>query len=167
MSNNKIIRKFEIRPIEPSDNKAVAEVIRLVMTEFGAVGDGFSINDPEVDDMYSAYASAGSVFFVVTLDSKPLGCAGIGPLLGGDEHTCELKKMYFMPELRGLGAGSQLLKACLEEARRLDYQYCYLETTASMQQAQRLYGNHGFKQLDKPMGDTGHCACEVWMGRKL
>ncbi len=48
---------FKIRSIRKSDNAKVARIIRDVMTEFGAVGTGDSINDPEVDDMYGAYPS--------------------------------------------------------------------------------------------------------------
>ena len=39
------------------DNAAVATVIRTVMPEFGACGEGFAINDPEVDYMHRAYAA--------------------------------------------------------------------------------------------------------------
>lgn len=42
---------FDIRLIQPSDAKAVANVIRTVMPEFGAGGAGFAIHDREVDDM--------------------------------------------------------------------------------------------------------------------
>lgn len=167
MNKDNITRNLSIHPMEPVDNQAVADIIRQVMTEFGAVGDGFSIRDPEVDDMYAAYSRKNTAFFVVTLDDVVRGCGGIGPLVGGNESTCEIKKMYFMPELRGLGVGSRLLKLCLEEARGLGYQHCYLETTASMKQAQRLYRKCGFKPLDRPMGNTGHCGCEMWMAREL
>ena len=43
-----------MRLIDKNDNAVVADIIRLVMTEFKAVGCGYSINDSEVDDMYSA-----------------------------------------------------------------------------------------------------------------
>jgi putative acetyltransferase len=46
---------FVLRTIRPGDNPQVAGIIRSVMTEFGAVGPGFSIMDPEVDHMYEAY----------------------------------------------------------------------------------------------------------------
>jgi len=45
-----------LRRIEPGDDPAMGAVIREVMTEFGAVGSGFSIEDPEVDAMSAAYA---------------------------------------------------------------------------------------------------------------
>ncbi|NOR20911.1 MAG: GNAT family N-acetyltransferase [Xanthomonadales bacterium] len=158
---------LQIRLIEPQDNAEVADIIRLVMTEFEAVGCGYSINDAEIDDMHSAYAPQNSRFYVVVLDGKVRGCGGFAPLNGGEEDTCELRKMYFRAELRGLGVGTQLLELCLEKATRAGFRYCYLETMDGMQQAQRLYGKYGFKYLDKPMGDTGHGSCGTWMARAL
>jgi putative acetyltransferase len=49
-----------IRPSRCEDNSAIAEVIRQVMTEHGAVGEGYSIQDPEVDTMHEAYAGKRS-----------------------------------------------------------------------------------------------------------
>ncbi|MEO6066100.1 MAG: GNAT family N-acetyltransferase, partial [Lysobacterales bacterium] len=43
-----------IRPIDSRDDLAIAGIIRTVMPEFGAVGEGFAINDPEVDFMHRA-----------------------------------------------------------------------------------------------------------------
>lgn len=156
-----------IRLIEQQDNAVVADIIRQVMTEFKAVGSGFSIQDTEVDDMFSAYAPEHSAFYVVELNGRVLGCGGFGPLAGADKATCELRKMYFRSELRGLGVGTQLLKLCLEEATKAGYRRCYLETLDSMEHAKRLYGRHGFGSLDRPMGNTGHTACGTWMVRDL
>ena len=163
----RLSREFEIRKMKRKDNPAVARIIRRVMTEFGAVGHGYSINDPEVDDMYSAYPKPGSVFYVISKNGKILGCGGIGPLQGGEQGTCELRKMYFYPELRGTGMGTKLLGLCLEQARLLGYQTCYLETLESMSSARNLYRKHGFEPLEKPMGRTGHSACNAWMARSL
>jgi putative acetyltransferase len=158
---------LNIRPIESADNAVVAEIIRLVMTEFKAVGCGYSISDSEVDDMFSAYAPDRSAFYVVELDGQILGCGGFAPLTGADTETCELRKMYFRSELRGLGVGTELLKLCLEEAANAGFRLCYLETMDNMEQARRLYGKHGFKSLDQPMGDTGHTSCGTWMAMEL
>jgi len=160
-------KNLRIRPIERGDNTAVADIIRLVMTEFRAVGSGYSINDSEVDDMYKAYVSNCSAFYVVELDGRVLGCGGFGPLAGGNQDTCELRKMYFMSGLRGLGAGTMLLELCLEEAAAAGYKLCYLETLDDMKQARRLYGRHGFEYLDHPLGKTGHTKCGTWMAREL
>ena len=156
-----------LRPIRECDNEAVAEIIRNVMAEFQAVGCGYSINDSEVDDMFSAYLPKGSEFYVVEADGQILGCGGYAPLTGGDKDTCELRKMYFLPELRGIGMGVQMLTLCLDEARNDGYRHCYLETMGGMEKARSLYEKYGFTYLDKPMGNTGHTSCGTWMARAI
>jgi putative acetyltransferase len=158
---------FTIRPIRKADNPKVARIIRDVMTEFGAVGQGYSINDPEVDDMYGAYPKPHSVFYVVTRDHEVLGCGGIGPLAGEEKDVCELRKMYLLPDLRGTGMGTKLLNLCLQEAKNLGFKTCYLETLEHMTHARHLYRKYDFEPLDKPMGATGHSACNSWMAKSL
>jgi len=157
----------QTRPIRRDDNPAVAGIIREVMTAYGAVGEGYSIEDPEVDDMHGAYAGARAAFWVVEKEGRVLGCGGFGPLAGGPENTCELRKMYFLPELRGLGLGSRLLKICLAAAREAGFERCYLETLDSMKEARQLYRKHGFQPLTAPLGCTGHSGCNTWMARDL
>lgn len=151
-----------IRPIQPSDDPAIAAVIRRVMPEFGAVGDGFAINDPEVDWMSRAYAAPGSAYFVVEHAGLVKGGGGVAPLEHGDAGTCELRKMYFLPELRGLGAGAALMTHCLDAARGLGFTRCYLETLRGMHAAMNLYERTGFRRIDAPMGDTGHGGCNTF-----
>jgi len=74
MKQNRNRPNISIRLIEKKDNAAIADIIRLVMTEFKAVGCGYSINDSEVDDMYTAYASERFAFYVVELNGRVLGC---------------------------------------------------------------------------------------------
>ena len=167
MKNEHTPSRPVIRSIRPADIDVVAAIIRDVMTEFEAVGCGFSINDPEVDDMHTAYRSEQAEFYVIEADGEVLGCGGVAPLAGGDKNTCELRKMYFLKPLRGTGMGAALLKLCLDRARHLGYRRCYLETLDSMKQARKLYEKHGFKYLDKPMGNTGHTSCGTWMARDL
>jgi putative acetyltransferase len=145
----------------------MAAVIREVMTDCGAVGPGFSINDPEVDFLSRAYAAPRSAFFVLETGGRVVGGAGIAPLAGGDADTCELRKMYFLPEARGLGLGRRMLDTCLEAARAAGFRRCYLETLASMRDAARLYERHGFAPVPKPLGTTGHFTCDRWYLREL
>ncbi len=87
-----------IRPITSNDNEPMAKIIREVMTAYGAVGEGFSINDPEVDQMYDYYQADGCAYFVLSdVQNQVLGGGGIGPLAGGDPATCELKKCTSYP----------------------------------------------------------------------
>jgi putative acetyltransferase len=153
---------FPIRLIESKDDAAMAAIIRSVMPEFGAVGDGFAINDPEVDWMTRAYSENRSSYFVVVMDGQIKGGGGIAPLAGGDGDTCELRKMYFLPECRGLGAGTLLMAKCLQAARHFGYKKCYLETLDTMHEAQKLYVRSGFKKQCGSMGNTGHGGCNTF-----
>ena len=156
-----------IRPICQGDNAAVADIIRDVMTEFDAVGCNYSISDPEVDAMFEAYPAPAAAFFVVEHGGRVLGCGGMGPLTAGPPDVCELRKMYFRPELRRTGMGAQLLAVILDAARQAGYRRCYLETLGNMTGARRLYRKHGFEAVDRPLGDTGHSGCNAWMIRNL
>jgi putative acetyltransferase len=159
--------EFLIRPIRAEDDPAMAAIIRAVMPEFGAVGDGFAINDPEVDWMSKAYAAPRSSYFVVERDGVVAGGGGVAPLAGGEDDVCELRKMYFLPTLRGLGAGAALMDACLEAARAHGFRRCYLETLCGMTAAQALYAKSGFRRIDHTMGDTGHGGCNTFFLRDL
>ncbi len=169
-----------IRNILPQDNAATAKVIQTVMPEFNCVGEGFSINDPEVADMASAYAVPGAAFFVLADASAGadagavegsgasiVGCGGFAPLAGGDGSTCELRKMYLLREARGLGGGRMIMQACLDGARKAGYTHMYLETVTAMTDAAAVYLKYGFEYLDLPLGDTGHSGCDRFMLRAL
>lgn len=153
---------FMIRPIVPADDPAIAAIIRRVMPEFGAVGDGFAINDPEVDWISRAYAAPRSVYFVVEHEGVVKGGGGVAPLDGGDADTCELRKMYFLPELRGLGAGTAVMARCLDAAREFGFRQCYLETLCGMDAAMKLYERTGFRRIDAALGNTGHGGCNTF-----
>ena len=155
-----------LRPIRADDDPAMARIIRSVMPEFGASGPGFAINDPEVDTMSVTYSAPRSAYFVVDLDGRVVGGGGIAPLQGGDPTTCELRKMYVLPEARG-GIGKRLLSTCLDSARSFAFALCYLETLTGMDAAQSLYEKNGFTRLDKQLGATGHFACNRFYSRAL
>jgi putative acetyltransferase len=158
---------FAIRVIEARDDADVAAIIRRVMPEFGADGPGFAIHDAEVDAMSSAYARPRCAYFVVELDGRVLGGGGVAPLEGADTQVCELRKMYFLPWLRGRGAGSALIERCIGAARGFGFTRCYLETLTGMDAAQRLYLANGFARTDHALGATGHHGCNRFYLREL
>lgn len=158
---------FRIRLAEPRDDAALACIIRQVMTEHGAVGEGYSIMDAEVDRMAETYAGPGHRYCVVEQGGAVVGGGGVGPLAGAKTDVCELKKMYLLPEARGNGCGFELLRRCLAAARELGYRTCYLETLASMKAARNLYERAGFETIPAPMGATGHHGCDAWYAMGL
>lgn len=139
------------------------------MTEFDCTGEGYAIGDPEVDAMSEHYATQRARYFVVEDESGVAGAGGFGPLEGVDpaEGVAELRKMYFLPRLRGRGAGDRLLSTLLDAMRLAGFSRCYLETTSRMHAAQRLYLRHGFVEIDTPLGATGHGACDRFFARLL
>jgi putative acetyltransferase len=156
------------RSIQPPDDAAVAAIIRQVMPEFGADGPGFALHDPEVDHMSRAYSIPGAAYFVVVDEGgMVVGGAGVAALDGGEPGVCELRKMYFRPEVRGKGTGEALLRHCLTTAKALGYRTCYLETLTGMDQAIRLYTKVGFKPLCGALGRTGHGGCDHWFALEL
>ena len=153
---------FTIRPIQARDDAAIAAIIRTVMPEFGATGCGFAINDPEVDWMHRAYSRPRCAYFVVEREGRVVGGGGVAPLDGGDEDVCELRKMYFLPEARGIGAGAAMMDRCLAAAREIGFRRCYLETLTGMDAAMRLYARSGFRRIEARMGTTGHGGCNTF-----
>ena len=158
--------RFTLRRSRGTDDAAIADIIRTVMPEFGADGPGFAIHDAEVGAMHAAYARDGAAYFVLEVDGVVLGGGGIAPL-EGEPGVCELRKMYFRPGLRGLGAGTALIARCLHEARRLGFRLCYLETLTGMDAAQALYERAGFQRVARAMGSTGHFGCNRFYLRTL
>jgi putative acetyltransferase len=159
--------KIIVRKISKEDSPQVAALIRTVMPEFGASGPGFAIHDPEVDDMFKAYSEPRHAYFVVEQGSKILGGGGIAPLLGEEQLICELRKMYFMPELRSLGFGQKVMDQCLAAGRAFKFEKCYLETLKTMEAAKILYRKNDFLPLASGMGNTGHFSCDAWYLKNL
>jgi putative acetyltransferase len=151
-----------IRKIRTADNSSVAAIIRSVMPEFGASGQGFALHDTEVDDIYGAYANSRAAYFVCEENGAIVGGAGVATLLGGPQEICELKKMYFLPRGRGRGLGQKLLGCCLDAARDLGFEKCYIETFNTMKDAIKLYEKSGFRQIPGALGKTGHFACDTF-----
>jgi putative acetyltransferase len=112
--------------------------------------------------MFSAYSRPRCSYYVCEIDGKLIGGGGIAPLEGGDEHTCELKKMYFLPEGRGKGLGQLVLRKCIQAAIDHEYRYCYLETFNTMKDAMKLYAKNGFIKIPGALGNTGHFACDTF-----
>jgi putative acetyltransferase len=160
---------LRLRPIDAADEAAIASTIRAVMTDFGCVGAGYSIEDAEVGAMARAYAAAGSEYWVVERAGVVLGGGGFAALKGwsGAPATCELRKMYFRHVIRGLGAGRALLELLLGRMRTAGYARCYLETVERMHAARRLYESCGFEPLPGPLGSTGHTSCDRHYARAL
>jgi len=158
---------MKIRPIAPKDSALLAPILRSVLIEMGVPKKGTAYADPELDQMYETYQKPRAQFFVLEDNRQLLGGAGIAPLPLAQTTICELQKMYFLPQARGKGWGSQMITTCLQFAKDNLFEQCYIETMPNMKAAQKLYLQTGFDYLTAPLGNTGHFSCSVWMLKEL
>jgi putative acetyltransferase len=156
-----------IREIRKQDNLEIAAIVRNVLMELGAPKVGTAYADPQLDFLFETYQLPKSAYFIVESNGRVIGGAGIAPLESAADAVCELQKMYFLPEARGLGLGEELMHKCLQSATDFGFEKCYLETMPYMEAAQKLYKKVGFTYLCEPMGNTGHTSCPVWMITEL
>ncbi|GIU23136.1 bifunctional helix-turn-helix transcriptional regulator/GNAT family N-acetyltransferase [Shewanella sp. MBTL60-007] len=167
LKQSKSQQGYKVREIEARDNPHVAQVIRQVSDEYGLTADkGYGVADKSLDSLNEEYQADNARYWVIELDNKILGGAGIAPL-AGEKGVCELQKMYFLPEVRGKGFAKRLALQSLRFAAEQGFNSCYLETTANLVEAIKLYESLGFTHLDSPLGNTGHDACEIAMLRPL
>ena len=156
-----------IRPITPADNPVIATIIRDTLTEFGANHPGTVYYDPTTDALYELFQPEKAAYNIALINDKIVGGGGIYPTEGLPADTCELVKMYLLPEARGTGLGSQLIAHCLDLAKAFGYNKVYLETMNELKAALKVYAGMGFRYLDKPMGNSGHFGCPLWMIKDL
>jgi len=159
---------LQVRPITAADNPLIAQVIRDVSAEFGLTADrGYTVSDPQLDHLFELYSEANSAYWIVEHEGRVVGGGGVAPLACSAPDICELQKMYFLPQVRGLGLARELALQAMDYARQRGFRRCYLETTGSLTRAIKLYESLGFTLIDEAMGCTGHVDCEVRMLKQL
>ena len=156
-----------IREIKPEDNIQIEAIITTCFDEFALPKAGSSLEDDDVKKMHNGFQANSAAYFVVEENGKVLGGGGVKQLKGAQRNICELQKMYFHPDARGKGYGRKLFNKCIQAAKDLGYKSCYLESASQLESAIKLYTMNGFKHLEKPMGNTGHTICEVYMIKEL
>ena len=156
-----------IRALEPADVPALLTIIADARREYGIADRGVELLEPADRALYATYQRQRSLYFVALLGGEIVGGAGVAPLPGADPLTCELQRMYLRKDARGRGVGGALLDRCLVAARQFLYVRCYLETITQMQAALAFYGRHGFRDLQAPLGRTGHEHNDRWLVRPL
>ena len=158
-----------IREIRPEDNPQVDAIIKSCFVELDLPLTNTAYADAETPFMYESFQNNREVYYVVSDEAsgEVLGGGGIKPLKDYPGNICELQKMYFSTKLRGKGFGKKLMERCLAFAEQAAFEKVYIETFPTLKAAIQLYRKFGFKDIDAPLGNTGHCACDVWMEKQL
>ena len=120
-------------------------LVKAVLDEFGLPFEPLS-KDSDLQNIEEGYIRSGGMFGLIEdRAGNLLGTCGLFPL---DQETCELRKMYFIPQIRGIGLGKRVLERALNEARRLGFKTIVLETHSALKRAERLYARFGFEPLE-------------------
>jgi len=139
-----VVHGISVRAATNRDCEAVKQLVFAVLAEHGLAGDPES-TDADLDDLESNYQARGGFFDVFeTTKQEVVGSVGIYPL---DKDTCELRKMYFAPGIRGRGLGRFTVKYSIERAKELGFKRIVLETSSKLEIARHLYLSFGFKAV--------------------
>ena len=156
-----------IRDLRKEDNPALAKVVKDTLAEFSANHPNTVYYDPTTDALFEVFQTPRSKYFLAEMNNKIVGGGGIYPTDGLPPDTCELVKMYLLPEARGFGLGRTLIEKCIEAAAENGFKKIYLETMPELKQALNVYEKFGFEFLKGPMGNSGHTGCSLWMLKKI
>jgi len=131
----------KVRRAVAADSPAVAAVVRAVYDEFGFTWDeaGYHADLGDVEEFYAA-------FYVAEVDGRIVGAAGL------TGHG-SLERLYVLPEARGSGAGSALLTAVADEARRHGHDRLEIWSDKRFTAAHRLYERHGAHVIGERVHD--------------
>lgn len=101
--------------------------------------------DEELNTLAVQYNLPKGCLVLVYENNIAIGCAAIREFERG---TAELKRMYLNPCYRGKGVSKQLLQLMFDKAVELGYTAMRLDTLPQMKEAQHLYRQFGFKEID-------------------
>ncbi len=101
--------------------------------------------EAELAALPGAYAPPGGRLLLAWRDEEPIGCVALQRV---DGARGEMKRLYVRPSARGLGLGRSLVTRILDDAKAIGYSEVVLDTLPSMIEAQRLYEQFGFRDID-------------------
>lgn len=130
---NYLIR--EASPTEPAVRRLIAELDAFNSALYPAESNHF--DPPET------LAAARGTFLVAEVDGRLVGC-------GAAKHCgewAEIKRMFLVPEARGLGLATAMLERLLDWARSAGLPLARLETGHASHGALALYRRAGFREI--------------------
>lgn len=138
--------EISIRSATNADCERVQTLVFGVLREYGLASDPEG-TDRDITDIETHYLARGGVFEILEdADGNLLGTCGLFPL---DSEAIELRKMYFVKDLRGRGFGKKLLERMIERSRELGFKQIHLETHSVLKEAIGLYRKYGFASVEE------------------
>lgn len=140
---NQVLPSFADARVDAGPGAVLAQAMR---EEIAVIYDGLELDGEQMPRAGPAELSPPhGAFLVGWHQGHPVCCGGVKRL---DPRTCEIKKMYVVPELRGQGVARQLLHALEHKARALGYSVARLDTGPKQTRAEGLYRAEGYVEVD-------------------
>ena len=136
---------YLIRPWQPEDRSAAAEVISSSLAEYGMSWEPDGA-DRDVLAVETYYLDRGGEFWVVEYEGKIVGTSAYYPCERGNTAV-EIRKMYLSPIARGQGLGRHLLGKLEQVITARGYQEIWIETASILKAAVRLYELSGYQPM--------------------
>jgi putative acetyltransferase len=139
--------EIRVRSAGNADRERVKALVGAVLTEYGLALEPEG-TDADLENLEENYLNRGGVFELLEgAGGELLGTVGLYPMPSvgeGTPKTVELRKMYFVPQLRGQGWGKKTLTRMIETARERGFKRVILETHSVLKEAIGLYKSFGF-----------------------
>jgi ribosomal protein S18 acetylase RimI-like enzyme len=152
----------DICPAEfPRDLAAVRSLFREYADGLGIDLD-FQGFEAEMAGLPGKYAGAAGRLLLAWSGAAAVGCVALRPLAG---DSCEMKRLYVRPQVRGEQLGRRLAERICKEALEAGYSRICLDTLPTMGAAQKLYQSLGFKPTEpyvfNPIPGTRYLALDL------
>ncbi|AUP81056.1 GNAT family N-acetyltransferase [Flavivirga eckloniae] len=107
------------------------------------LNDYLKIVDGDDHDFYHQYNNIDVLKHIVVayIDNKPVGC---GAFKKFTEKETEVKRMFTLPETRGKGVATKILKELENWSRELNFEACILETGKRQVEAVQFYKKNDY-----------------------
>lgn len=159
--------EIQIRDILPTDNQALASIIRNSIEELNLPKEGTAAGDETTDNLFQLFQTPLSHYFVAESNGTILGGCGLSPTKNLPNGYVEMVRFFLTKEARGNGLGHTLISKSIQKAIEFGFSYMYIETFPTMEAAVHLYKKFGFNTLNESLGESGHFACNVWMSLEI
>jgi len=146
------VESLRIALIKEGQIEAARSVIYTVGHElFAREGESYEAYRArlvEVGATYDVEALPDSflAFWVLLDGEEVVGTCAVRAL---EETICELKRMYFLPRVRGLGWGRRMGQTALDWTKGAGFQTMWLDTDFQLVAARRLYKSLGFHEIPR------------------
>jgi GNAT superfamily N-acetyltransferase len=137
--------QIEFRPADVAEGDG-AVLAQAMAREIAVLYDGLDQNGPDMPKAGPAeLGPPGGGFWVGYVDGEPICCGGLKRLPDG---SCEIKKMYVVPDRRGHGVARRLLGFLEDTARDRGYEVARLDSGSRQPDAIHIYTSSGYTETE-------------------